>query len=65
VAAIPPEYIDTTTSTTIAATAGNILSGKVAYVNGIQLTGTLASNKASDITVTGANVIIPSGYYSS
>ena len=43
VAAIPALYVDTTESTTDAASAANILSGKKAWVNGSQVTGTMAT----------------------
>lgn len=47
------------------ATSAHILSGKTAYVNGNKVTGSIATKAASDVTISGNNVSIPSGYYAS
>lgn len=46
--------------------AGNLLSGKTATKNsGAKVTGNIASKSSSDLTVSGATVTAPAGYYSS
>lgn len=45
------------------ATAGDILYGKKAHVNGTQVTGTIATKTSSDLTASGATVTVPAGYY--
>lgn len=46
------------------ATAGEILSGKTAYVNGNKITGSMPNNGATNVTVTGTSgTAIPAGYY--
>lgn len=67
VAAIPALYVDTTESTNDAASAANILSGKKAWVNGSQVTGTMANNGATSLTIDGLttlSVAVPAGYTS-
>ena len=49
--------------TSATATAGNILSGKTAYVNGNKITGTIASKAAATYTPTTSNQTIASGQY--
>lgn len=45
--------------------AGNLLSGKTATKNsGAKVTGNIASKSSSDLTVSGATVTAPAGYYS-
>lgn len=48
-----------------AAGAGHILKDKVAFVNGSQVTGTIVTKTASDLTASGAVVTVPAGYYAS
>lgn len=48
-----------------AAGAGHILKDKVAFVNGAQVTGTIVTKTASDLTASGAVVTVPAGYYAS
>lgn len=47
------------------ATSTDILSGKTAYAKGVKVTGSIVNKSASDITASGADVTVPSGYYTS
>lgn len=47
------------------AAAGDILSGKTAYVKGSKITGTIATKTSSDLTRSGLTVTAPAGYYAS
>lgn len=47
------------------ATAGDILSGKTAYVAAGKVTGTIARKSSSNLTASGATVTVPAGYYPS
>lgn len=56
--------VDTTISSNAAA-ASAILSGKQAYVNGSLITGNIATKTSSNLSVSGATVTAPAGYYAS
>ena len=45
--------------------ASNLPLGVTAYAGGTKFTGTAAENDSSDLTVSGATVTVPAGYYSS
>ena len=45
--------------------ASNLPLGVTAYAGGTKYTGTAAENDSSDLTVSGATVTVPAGYYSS
>lgn len=57
------EFYDTSDATL--ASGGQMLSGYTAYANGTKYTGSIASKSSSDLTVSGATVTAPAGYYSS
>lgn len=57
-----PEYVDTSDAT---AAAGDMRSGKTAYVNGEKVTGNVPVKSSSDLTVSGAKVNVPAGIYDS
>lgn len=61
--ATPEVWMDTTQKTV---TAGTMLSGTTALKNdGTGITGNIASKSSSDLTVSGATVTAPAGYYAS
>lgn len=45
--------------------AANLPIGVSAYANGVKYTGTAAENDSSDLSVSGATVTVPAGYYAS
>lgn len=52
--------VDTSPGT---AAAGDILSGKIAFVDGVQLTGSMTNRGAYNITPSATNKTIPAGYH--
>ena len=62
VEAIPAKFVDTSTGTAV---AGDILIGKIAFVNGASVTGSMPNNGATSLTIDGmqaASVDVPAGY---
>lgn len=62
VEAIPAQYVDTSSGT---AAAGDILTGKIAFVNGVAVTGSMPNNGATNLTIDGmqaTSVSVPAGY---
>lgn len=62
VEAIPAQYVDTSSGT---AAAGDILTGKTAFVNGSAVAGSMPNNGATNLTIDGmqaTSVSIPAGY---
>lgn len=62
VEAIPAQYVDTSSGT---AAAGDILTGKTAFVNGAAVAGSMPNNGATNLTIDGmqaTSVSIPAGY---
>ena len=57
------EFFDTSDATL--SSGGQMLSGVTGYANGTKYTGTIASKSGSDLTVSGATVTVPAGYYGS
>lgn len=55
------EFYDTSDATLDS--GGKMLSGNTAYANGVKYTGTIAPKSGSDLTVSGATVTVPAGYY--
>lgn len=55
------EFIDTSDATLNS--AGNLPDGVTAYANGTKYTGTAAANDSSDLSVSGATVTAPAGFY--
>ena len=45
--------------------AGNLPSGVTAYANATKYTGTAAENDSSDLSISGATVTVPAGFYAS
>lgn len=54
-------FIDTSDATLNS--AGNLPDGVTAYANGTKYTGTAAANDSSDLSVSGATVTAPAGFY--
>lgn len=52
--------LDTSDAT---ATSDDILSGETAYAKGEKIVGTIPTKTTNDLTVSGATVTVPSGYY--
>lgn len=64
VAAIPDEFVDTSDAD---AAAANILDGKIAFVDGEKITGSMPNNGSTSATMDGLttmSVVIPAGYTS-
>ena len=64
VGAIPSQYVDTSTGTAV---AGDILTGKIAFVDGASVTGSMPNNGATNLTIDGmqsTSVSVPAGYTS-
>ena len=62
VEAIPAQFVDTSTGTAV---AGDILTGKIAFVKGASVTGSMPNNGATSLTIDGmqaASVAVPAGY---
>lgn len=62
VEAIPAQFVDTSTGTAV---AGDILTGKTAFVNGAAVTGSMPNNGATNLTIDGmqvTSVSVPAGY---
>lgn len=62
VEAIPSQFVDTSTGT---AAAGDILTGKIAFVKGESVTGSMPNNGATTLTIDGmqaTSVSVPAGY---
>lgn len=47
------------------ATAGDLLDGKKAWVDGAEVTGNIVSKTSADLTVSGKTVTVPAGHYAS
>ena len=56
-------FVDTSDATLNS--AAKLPKGVTAYANATKYTGTAAENDSSDLTVSGATVTVPAGYYSS
>lgn len=56
-------FVDTSDATL--SDAGNLLVGVSAYANGVKIDGTASENDSSDLTVSGATVTVPAGFYGS
>ena len=57
------EFYDTSDATMTS--GGQMLSGVSAYANGVKYSGSITTNTGTDVTVSGATVTVPSGYYGS
>lgn len=56
-------FIDTSDATLDS--SGEMLDGVTAYADGTKYTGNIATKTQSDLTVSGATVTVPTGYYAS
>ena len=56
-------FVDTSDATL--SSGGQMLSGVTAYADGTKVTGSITSKSGTDLTVSGATVTVPAGYYSS
>lgn len=56
------KFMDTSDATL--AGGGSMLDGVTAYADGVKYTGSIASKASTDLTVSGATVTAPAGYYS-
>lgn len=56
-------FIDTSDATL--SNAASLPNGVTAYADGVKYTGTAAENDSSDLSVSGATVTVPAGYYTS
>ena len=56
-------FLDTSDATLNS--ASQMLSGVTAYANGTKYTGNITSKSSTDLSVSGATVTVPAGYYSS
>lgn len=57
------KFMDTSDATL--ASGDEMLSGKTAYAGDTKITGSIATKTGSDLTVSGATVTVPAGYYAS
>jgi len=55
----------TDTSGATLASGGNLPSGVTAWANDVLYTGTAAENDSTDLTISGATVTVPAGFYAS
>ena len=55
------QFVDTSDATLD--NAANLPSGVTAYADGVKFTGTAAANDSDDLTVSGATVTAPAGFY--
>lgn len=56
-------FVDTSDATL--SDAGNLPSGVTAYANATKYTGTAAENDSSNLSISGATVTVPAGFYAS
>jgi len=54
------KFVDTDSGDAV---AGDLRSGKKAWVDGSEVTGTVAAKTAADVTVSGENITVPAGIY--
>ena len=57
------KFMDTSDATL--SSGGQMPNGVTAYANGTKITGSASENDSSDLSVSGATVTVPAGYYSS